>query len=255
MRPSRLIWLPLLALLGTAVLANSARAQGGINLSWTDCGTFGLAAKTSACTNNAVVASMVVSAISGHPISQLNGAKAAIVLQTTAANLSSWWHFEPGGCHDGSLSSSFDFTSNVSCVDPWVGTATGSLGYTPAFVQPNRAFIFVQCYTPSPMPVNGDDEFYVARVTLQIDKTNGTGSCAGCLDGACIVLQYVDLLQGSPSVDDYHCNPLTRQHVTYNAGFGVPGGCPFIDGGPPPPCPNPVSAHSSTWGSVKAIYH
>jgi hypothetical protein len=134
-----------------------------------------------------------------------------------------------------------------TCVDPWQGAASGgqSFDYPVSGYGPDRGRIRAVFAVPpgTGTPVNNASELYLCRVVFSHSKSTGIGACAGCLNGACIVLQSVKLL-GPSGVPSYvNSNPILRQHVLWQAGGGVAGGCP---GGTP--------TRAETWGSIKTLY-
>jgi hypothetical protein len=232
-----------------ALTASMASAQGGINLSWTDCGVAGLAAKTFACTNNSGSDILVVSAVSPAPMNQLVAAEIVIDLQSNQAVLSDWWSLTTGtGCRPTSLSGLANFaTLPGTCLDTWSGAASGGIDYTFQFGAPNRGRIRGVWAVPgtSPATSDGASEYYIEELILNHAKTVGTGSCAGCGDGACIVLNSIKLSSPSTAHQDYTVsNPLNRAYVTYQAGGVDPSGG----------CPGATPTRNSTWGSVKSLY-
>lgn len=230
-----------------ALTAGIASAQGGINLSWSDCGTFGVQGKTFTCTSNTLSgAIMVASAVAGVQMDQLNGQESEIDLQTNAAALSNWWQLASGGCRGTTaIAASFDFTAGpFNCIDPWSGGASGGMNYVPAFGGPNRGQIRTICAIPGTTGITATDEYYFFKITLLGAKSTGNNSCAGCTDGACLVFESIKLTQPAGVGDYLLTTPITRQFVTWQAGgAGVTGGCPAA-----------TPTKSTTWGSVKSLY-
>jgi len=230
-----------------ALTAGIASAQGGINLSWTDCGTFGQLQKNFACNTNSGSNIMVGSVITGVQMDQLNGQASVLDLQTNAPALSPWWSFQTGGCRFNSpspLSASFDFTASSNCLDPWGGAGAGGINYANGFNGANRARIRTVCAIPGNTAITGTDEYYMFKVTFNNSRTTGTGACAGCTDGACIVFNSITVTQPL-GVGDYTISaPITRNWVQWQGGAGsVLGGCPGA-----------TPTRSATWGSVKSLY-
>jgi hypothetical protein len=88
------------------------------------------------------------------------------------------------------------------------------------------------------------------QVIINNAKTTGTGSCAGCTDGACIVLNSVKVTQPATVHQDYTItNPLGRAYVLWQAGGANPGSGPNGTG-----CPGATPTRNETWGSVKSLY-
>ena len=237
-----------------------ASAQGGLNLSWNDCGTFGQMQKNSACNSNTGANTLVGSAISPVVIDQCVAMTTVLDLQTNQAALSPWWNFDaapgtpPGvstGCRavPASLSGDFNFTtSTFSCGDIWNGVASGGINYvSQQGGVPNRGRIRLVCAVVAPVVVDNSTENYYFKATFNNAKTTGTGNCAGCTDGACIVLNSLELDQ-QPGVEGGNTiitNPLDSQYVLWQAGGNsvTPGGCPQA-----------TPTKNATWGSVKSLY-
>jgi hypothetical protein len=237
----------LLATAALTALVTSAVNAGGINLSWTDCGTFGQMQRNSTCATNTGANTMVGSAISPNVIPQCVAMSAVLDLQTNQAALTPWWGFGTGGCRSGppsALSPSFDFTtSTFSCGDPWGGVAAGGSDYATGGGGPNRARIRLVCAVAAPIVVDNSSENYYFKVTYNMSKTTGTGACAGCTDGACIVFNSIELDQQPGLGNTEITNPIDRNFVIWQAGGSVAGGCPQA-----------VPTRNSTWGSVKSLY-
>jgi len=228
-------------------LTASMATAGGVNLSWTDCGAFGQASRTNACTNNGLKGTLYGSAIAPQPMPLLNGQTGVVDLQTTAAVLSPWWLMMPGGCvgRTTAASASMDFTADTgNCVDIWAGQASPGFNYNANYGGPNRVRMKATGAVASAVAADDVSEMYIFKISIGGARTVGAGVCAGCLDGACFVLN--DQLLTQPiGVGDYHIsNPILRQHVSWQAsGASIPNGCP---GGTP--------SKNATWGSVKALY-
>jgi len=226
---------------------DSARAAGGINLSWNDCGVTGTLQKTFACSGCTLTgAIMVASAETCSEMPQLNGEESFLDVETNQAALSPWWHMEVGGCRGPtSISVSLDFTGGpFTCLDPWSGQASGGMTYTAGYGGANRARIHTVGAIPDSAGITGIDEYYFFKLTLLAQKSTGNGSCAGCTDGACIVLNSIKLTQqaGAPGGDLTLANPLIRNYVTWQLGGASIG------------CPGATPTRDRTWGSVKALY-
>lgn len=225
---------------------------GGINLSWQDCGTSGSGARTSACASNAGANVLIVSVIPPAPMPQFNGAAVTIDLQTTGAALSPWWHMESGGCRSGSLLWSADFSvSDLNgdpifhhCMDPWGGRAGGGSNFSTGPLLANRARIRGVAALSGNIALDNVSEAYMMQLKIANAGTVDPDGCAGCLDGACLVLQSVQLTQPLGVGDFIVTNPLQRQHVTWQASGGSIG----------LGCPNALPTRNATWGAVKSLY-
>jgi hypothetical protein len=238
-------------LIAGALLALTASVSfaGGVNLSWNNCGAAGAASRTSACTNNAQAGSLFISATPPVDMNSANGQTSTVDIQTTAAALSPWWNMNGvTGCvgRTTAWSCNMDFTGGpAECNDPWAGQASPGANYVSAFEGvPNRARGKGTGAIPGITPITADTEWGICKLNIGGARTIGTGSCAGCLDGACFVLNDVFLTQPI-GLGDYHIsNPIDRQHVSWQAsGASIAGGCPGA-----------TPARQATWGSVKSLY-
>jgi hypothetical protein len=238
-------------LMAGAMLALTAgfAAAGGINLSWTDCGSNGTLSRTFACTSNSGANIMFMSAIAPVPMGQLNGHEGVLDLQTNQAALSAWWLI--GGaptapnCRPGNtLSANFDFVGGpFNCADAWAGGAAGGFNYAAGYNGPNRARIRTVCAIPGSTAIDDASEYYIAKVTFTNNRSTGTGSCAGCSDGACIVLNSIQLTQPAGVGNYTISNPIVANWIQWQAGGNIGG-----------QCPGATPTKSATWGSVKSLY-
>jgi len=226
-----------------ALTVGVASAAGGINLSWNDCGANGLLQKNFACTSNNGVNTMYASVIAPAVMGQLNGQASVFDLQTNQLALSPWWDF--GGCRiSGNLSANFNMgAAPQSCGDPWQAAPSGGLTYGAAFGGPNKARIRTLCAISGNTPIDDVTEYSFLSLTIANARSTGTGSCAGCSDGACIVFNSILLTQPLGQGDYTVSAPIERQHVQWQGGGGL-GGL----------CPGATPTKSATWGSVKSLY-
>jgi hypothetical protein len=238
--------LTLLACAALTLVATSAFA-GGINLSWVDCGAFGALQRNFACNTNSGLNSAVASVVTGVDMAQLNGQASVLDMQTNQAALSNWWQFNSPGCRFASpalIAGNFDFTANINCLDPWGGTASGGLNYSPGFGGPNRARIRTVCAIIGSTGITGVDEYYMFKVNISNARSTGAGACAGCTDGACIVFNSILVTQPAGVGDYTISNTLLRNWVQWQGGaVNVTGGCPAA-----------TPTQNRTWGSVKSLY-
>jgi len=236
-------------LIAGALLAMTATmaVADGINMSYNDCNAFGRHAKTSACASNKGAAMLLVpSFIPGPGINRFVGIDAFIDVQVAGATLDDWWKHGTGQCRGTTASFiSLDFTTGpFNCADPWAGQGAPASLWTPGFGGANRARLRFQGsapYDPANLVALTDSvEYYAAKVSIKNLKTTGTGSCAGCADGACIVLQSIQLFQGegtdpSPLIT----TPAPRNFVTWQ---GSVAGCPGV-----------VPTKNATWDKLKSL--
>jgi hypothetical protein len=237
------ITLALCALLGAA----TARAQGGINLSWDDCGASGTANQSFACDTNAdssvMVASFVVDV--GGPC--FVGTNAVFDLQVAGGSLPDWWQLKnPGTCRQKSLRALGPWQRGVSCLDPaaFCGGTPGVASYSIGFGGPNRARILtsysVAC--TACLETAAGIESFAIELVIRHDKTSGSGSCDGCLMAACIVLNSIGVYASNPTPWDHLelSKPLQRSYITWQGGDGD--------------CPGSTPALNRTWGALKSVY-
>jgi len=245
--------LPLRTLVVTAAFlafaAGNAMAQGGINLSWQDCGASGALSRTFACTTNGTVGTIYGSVIPPQTLDQLNGEESEALVQTNQLALSNWWHYEnavspnPAGCRNGALVFSMDFTANSNCSDPWGGQGFGGLDWQSGYGSPSRGRLRTAGAIAGSTQMANDQEWYVWKVTILGSKSVGTGACAGCTDGACILFTSQKLTEPLGVGDYIITSPISHQFVLFQESGNLGGQCFNND---------PVQ--NRTWGSVKSLY-
>lgn len=233
---------------GFALLLSAAPAvAGGVNLSWDDCGSFGADQRSFACNTNLGNNVLFVSVIPTVAMAALNGHEATLTITTPQATLPAWWQRQTGGCRAGTPFTSVDFSAGpFNCRDVWNGSAlAGSIYDYPVAIYGTAVG---RLRTVSALPagleesVDATQELYLIKVTLTHAKTVGTGSCAGCTESACIVLQSVRLTGPSGGFTQTISNPALRQHVIWQSPAALPG------------CPGATPARNRTWGGIKTLY-
>lgn len=236
-------------LVAALLLPGSALAQSGINLSWDDCGASGTEVKFFACDTNSGISRLFISAVPPEPMPQLNAVEFVIDIATSQPALSSWWQFQSGGCRAGSLTGQYDFTSGpFSCLDIWAGEAAGGINWTSGFNGPNRARLRGVAAVPGWRSADNSTEMYLFAVRFSHQKSTGAGSCEGCTDKACFVLNSVKLTQPLGVGDYVLTQPLGRSWAYWRCPgtfFSHGGGCSFF-------CSTPTAR--PTWGSIKTLY-
>jgi hypothetical protein len=228
--------------------APPALAAGGINLAWGDCGAYGLAQKNFACRSmglppNVIVASVVTPA----PMNRLVAVEGVMDIQTDQPTLSRWWSMEGGGCRSSAISCNFSFVAGpFSCSDPWQGNAYGAMNYQYQYGGPNHARIRTVGAVASGVTSDGVSEYYMFSIVITGAKSDGPGTCDGCANGACIVLNSIQVEQPKDANADYLVtNPLLRNYVLWQGGTGAAIGS----------CPAAIPVQNATWGTVKSLYH
>jgi len=226
----------------------------GINLAWNDCpggATYSLT-QTFACNTNAGIHTLVGSFVAPAGVEMMSANENVIDMQTGGAQLSAWWTYGTGQCRAASsLQGNFDFTAGpFTCYDYWQGGAIGALSWSMPAASTNRCRIKGVFALPS-----GDaritsipDGTHVSSFKANINnaKSTGLGTCGGCSDEACIVLNTIIINQPAPQPPRIPLtNPVTVQYVTWQ-------GWSTFD--PANSCPNVTPTRSRTWGSIKALY-
>jgi hypothetical protein len=241
-----------LFLVATALVIWSATAcagAGGLNLGWDDCGgSPSTTNKTFACNTNVGISTLVGSFVAPSFVTEMNGMEVVLDLQSTGATLPDWWELQTTGCRSISLFASFDFTIGpFTCSDYWQGGAAGGVNYTAGFGGPNRARIKLVAALPSGSPYIGPipegTEVYAFKLTINHSKTVGTGACAGCTQGVCIVLNSIKIDQPptNPNGNKTVTAPAVRNWALWQG--GVVGDCYAA-----------TPAKNATWGSIKGQY-
>jgi len=245
MKKAMLIAGALLALTATAALA-----QGGMNISWNNCGANGVPAITSACASNTGTNRLVVTFVPPADMPMFAAFQGVLELQSDGDVLPAYWQLrneaaigQTNQCRNGALSAGIDFSTFAGCEDPYFANGSGGLGrYTVGFGGPNRAslnFVFA-VPTGAETQLSQGVEYGGVSINISSIRTVGTTVCAGCNVGVCLKLQNVELLQ--PEGPSYKLtNPTGQDFVTWQSPSGLT-------------CQGATPSKSATWGSVKALY-
>ena len=230
------------------VLGAGAASAAGINLSWNDCGAAGTQNVTFACNSNAGAPfTMVGSFIPPAGVDNFLGISAQVDITTDQATLPDWWKHGNGQCRGTTgLNTDFNFTSGpFTCTDFYAGQAAGGFAYDVGYGTAARARFRIQCAVPidNKGPVDPATEYYAFKGVILRSKTTGAGSCAGCSNPGCIVLNEIQLFQPPDAgFDPSITNPADRNYVTWQSAPASP------------ICPQSTPTKSSTWGQVKSLY-
>jgi hypothetical protein len=249
----------LLVVVFAAVLAIAfmpAHAAGaGINLSWDDCGTHGVQMRAFACNTNAGTNTIVGSFVANEYLLAVSGGEMTMDLNTSSPALPNWWMQRTGSCRAGSLNGNFDFTGGDSgCWDYWQGGAVGAIVQDPP--QGNRVRLKGVFALPTGdsriVPIADGTEVYSFKAVISNAKTTGLGACGGCDEGACFMLNYIQVNQAPLYSNYYFSAPADRNFVTWQC----PGGLVIVDPGIGTFCELncPTPAQSRTWGQIKQLY-
>lgn len=227
--------------------ASMASAQGGINLSWNDCGAAGTGNATFLCNTNTGLNSAVASFIPPTTLPEYLGLESQVDIRSQNPTLPEWWKHGSGFCRGtNGLGVSFDFTAGpFSCVDFFAGAAAGGFVYEYPTSPSNgdRARVRIVCAVPFDNRGQIDEgvEYYAYKLNLLRSKTTGTGNCAGCSEPVCIVLDNIKLAQPPEQNNDpLVSNPIDRNFVTWQVSD--------------PTCPASTPTVNKTWGQVKSLY-
>ena len=186
----------------------AASAAEGLNLSWDDCGSNGVSAKTFACNVTTGTDVLVASMRAPAGITRLKGVEGQIDIRSSATNLPDWWKHNSsplGGealaCR-GNAGLEVDLETDFqSCEDAWDTEARLSHDYDIGFMSPNRARLRVIVdIAPIERALTAGLEYLLFRVNLHHNQATGAGSCTGCSTSACIVFNEAKLTNGSSVV-------------------------------------------------------
>lgn len=251
-------WLRLFAaaatVAGLGLTASIASAGSGpvINFSWDNCtGDGGVADKTFGCTTNSGTNIAHGSYIAPAGVDTMAGNDIVIDLISNSNPLPPWWNFKnTGTCRATALSSTADFSSATNCLDYWQGQAGGGLasyfiGQGPVadpWVNPQRARMIIAwgVAASSQGAITGGQEYGSFQMRISNAKSTGTGSCAGCLDPVCIVLNEIRLSRPGGTRAVPITTPGVRNSITWQGGAGA--NCAVV----------PVK--NATWGQIKSLY-
>jgi len=224
------------------VTADPARAEG-INLSWDECGSSGIATKSWTCdSDDGQAFKLVASVVAPANVQEVTAIEYQVDVEA-GVKLPEWWKHGLSVCRgDSAISLGFEFGTGVTpCADFTGGLWSNGM----ALDSPsgNRVRMRLFTFAPQGTPANlvEGSEYYV--FTLQIRPARTT-ACAGCAIDACIVLNSLQFYQ-TPVLNH---DPLLvgagaggRNHVTWQS-EKVLG------------CPNSTPVRNATWGTVKSLY-
>jgi len=235
--------------LSAALMLCATAAMAQVNLYIGDCGAAStLHAVTNTCASNTGTAFAAFGSIVVPPVTRVGfvGAMSVIDVQSSLAALPDWWNGLT--CRPAGFTLASDAGMGGSCPTLWdnVPAAGNNITVQPATGGPNRVrfLLGVVLDAGSAYDYVGDGatETSVFKWSVLKSKSVGTGACAGCSSGACIVLNEVNLqtLTDLPSTFLRLTAPLQNNFITYNAGAQT--------------CAGSTPTQNHTWGSVKALY-
>jgi hypothetical protein len=230
-----------------ALVPASALGDAAIYLTWNDCALGAEAASDFAfpCDTDDGFEELFCAFAVPATTTDVLGIIAVVDLQTAAATVPDWWRLAAaGGCRSGYLSTSGDFTQNASCVDPWLGQAAAEVqAYDVG--EPHtasQARIKVVCgVTPDlARTLEPTGVYYGVKLVIRNTLSTGAGACVGCGDGACLVLNSIDVVRATDSIILKTPAPGNLNWARWHGGAGAD--CMLV----------PV--RSLTWGGVKSLY-
>jgi len=241
----------ILTLSAALMLCASMAMAAGVGLYiGTDCGTASQVATTT-CTTNSGTAFVLTGTAVVPAVTKLRfvGTVGILDVTTALATIPDWWRGD--ACRGTApFSLTTDGTlSNTNCASTFWDAAApaGNNIQFQNYGAKERFVLGAVLYPSDAYDFAGDDatELINFRFTMLKSKTTGAGSCAGCSQGACVVLNEIQLQgQLDASENDYI-------HIT-NA-LGGRNWIAFQSTGVPP-CPGSTPTQNHTWGSVKALY-
>jgi hypothetical protein len=255
-RPMRAITRSALSL-ALVVIASTAHAGPGINLRWNAClGDLGVLNKNFACNTNSGSDVLVCSFVPPVDILQASGQEITIDLVTEGASLPEWWAFKNvGTCRQAALAMNLAISpAAVNCTDWANGAGVGAIGaYKIGALTPNSARITAASAVAVEAIafLSAGTEYFSANFTINHSKTVGTGSCAGCTAGACIVFR-ADKVTTPVAIHDVLITGATNGTDSFFATWQ--GGTVTSIGGVTLPCPYPVPTRHSSWGALRSLY-
>ena len=253
------------------VAAPHSALAADIRLAWNNCdGDGGLHTIMFDCnTNSSAQAHTLVASFTAPPgITQYISNEAHILVMTSSGltpPLPDWWAIKGAGqCRNGAATADANFTAGpFGCTDVWSGAASGALAtFNVGYLSPSwgRMNLVFAVPAENAVPLVEGQEYYAFKVTIQNDKTVGSGSCAGCSTPVALYLARLVVIQtsGAPGGNV----ALDTGQTTYRsvAGWQCPAfvgvECPLgrtCNFDVHPDCSTPT--RPSTWGMIKAIYH
>lgn len=237
-------------------VAPTIRAEG-LNLSWDDCGNLGVFAKSFACDVNTGEDVLVASCMLPATIDSVCGFQADMdgVFGVTVPD---WWRIrtpinppDPVFCRDTLGFRLVHEPGSQSCPQmfgsiPPEGGSANPYGLRwlviPRYTADTRRMRFgLEGFAPDHPAVSPGIEYYAFSIKLRHTQTVGPGSCAGCEEPLCLVLNTLRVYSAECVESIYLTTPLERNHVIWQSESL-------------PTCPMSTPVRRSTWGSIRSIY-
>jgi len=253
-----------------AMSASLASAAAGVNLRWNACygggAGGGVIAKTFACNSNTNPANetLVGSFELPSDLAGVSGVEIVVDIAVAGTSLPPWWQFKnAGACRQASLTAN-GIGGGALCPDWAAGGGQGGLAayqlganttpITLGGANTARIILGIAVAPDALQDLFAGQEYFAFNAAINNAKTVGTGSCAGCNLGACIVCNSIKVAtpppppgQPDPSItvsgptNGTDSNFALWQGGAASSARGI--GCPLA-----------TATHSSTWSKVKTLY-
>ena len=243
-----------------ALTASIASAGSGVNLRWNACfGDGGAINRAFACNSNAGSNLAVGSFELGTTLLQTSGNEIVVDLASATATLPAWWGYKNvGTCRQlAAAMNGIIAASAVNCQDWSGGQASGGIGaYNIGARGPNTSRVVAALAVPAAALADlfPAQEYFSFNFTFNNTKTVGTGACAGCNVGICLVFNSVKLttppVVGQPSRDITLTGPTNGTDSDFCTWQGPV--APVVQG--VVGCGQATPTRNATWSSVKALY-
>lgn len=239
----------------------SATFAGGLNLAWSNCASDGgQQARISACDTNLGINLLVGSFVPADDIAGVTGVECVldVLIGDGVSPIPPWWDMVGlGACRAFGAGAEFTLTANgvalssaVACFDWASGAAAGGLAAYSASggnISPvnqlahRRVILGFAVAAVDAAHLVSTQEYFAFNIFIRNYKTVGTGSCAGCLEPACIVFNSLNIVPG--------INQAQRVQAGTSAGSN------FATWQTSAPDCAIVPTKRTKWSSVKQLYH
>jgi hypothetical protein len=233
-----------------ALSASSASAVAFIDLRWDDCNSTETNKDWNcvATTGNWFVIASFDPGVTRSDLIAEDGLVDVIATNIGATVLPAFWQFNSGGCNQGRMTFSSDFSTFGNCVDTWGGLASGGGQFGgKGGPQPegNTARIKWSWFVVpgDARTITDGQEHYVSQ--FRISRSAAAVACAGCADAVCMVYNQEQLayLSGPAQQIIFSTDQTNPPYITWQNSANDVFNCPI---------PTPV--RQRTWGEIKSLY-
>ncbi len=244
-------WALAAALVACSMPVRPAHAAEGLYLTWNDCYLGAHETVHSfACDSDEGEHELYCAFTMPQAADNVVAVEIVVDIQHTSPSLPSWWRFDEGGCRQGNIQATFDFTGKTACRDMWAGGPLPPIGGVADYItsQPRglpsqaRLRVTAAVLQGNAFSLNGSDTYYAARIILKNAGTV-TPSCPGCPEPACLVLNSIVIgrVQGTPGGDLFLQAP-GAGNANWALWQGSGANCAAV----------PVRKRA--WGEIKSLY-